>query len=94
MFRKQWWFFGKTISDEGFSISFTSRNTLLYEAGGKTMTVRTEGDGREIDIFQNSMRHWSNDISVIDGKTNDRNVDNIVRALEWRGFRVRIVPLG
>jgi len=55
------------------------------------MIVRTEGDGREIDVFHSSMRHWSNDSSVIDGKTDERNVDNITRALEWRGFTVRIV---
>ena len=91
MFRRQWWFFGKTISDEGFSIKFTSRNTLLYEVGGKTMIVSTDGDFPEIDVFHGSMRHWSNDSSVIDGKTDERNVDNVTRALEWRGFNVRIV---
>ena len=91
MFRKQWWFFGKTISDEGFSIKFTSRNTLLYEVGGKTMIVSADGNFPEIDVFHGSMRHWSNDSSVIDGKTDERNVDNVTRALEWRGFNVRIV---
>lgn len=91
MFRRQWWIFGKTLSDEGFSIEFTSRNTLLYEAGGKTMIIHTDGDFPDIDVFHSSMRRWSNDSSLIDGKTDERNVDNITRALEWRGFSVRIV---
>lgn len=91
MFKKRWWILGKTVSDEGFSIAFTSRTTLLYEVDGKAMTVRTEGDGSEIDVFHNSMRHWNHDSSPIDGKTDERNVDNITRALEWRGFNVRIV---
>jgi len=43
--------FGKTVSDEGFSIAFTSRTTLLYEVDGKAMIVRTEGDGPDIDVF-------------------------------------------
>ncbi len=91
MFRQRWWLFGKTISDEGFSITFTSRFTLRYEAGDKAMTIRTEGDGRDLDIFHSSMRHWENDSSVIDGSNDERNVDNVTRALEWRGFNVRIV---
>jgi hypothetical protein len=90
MFRKHWWS-GKTVSDEGFSITFTSRNTLLYEYGGKTMTVRTEGDGREIDVFQNSIVHWTNDPSTIDGNTLVRIADNVAHALESRGLKVRIV---
>jgi len=36
MFRKRWWWFGKTISDEGSALGFTERNTLLYEIGDKT----------------------------------------------------------
>jgi len=91
MFRRQWWFFGKIFSDEGFSIIFTERNTLRYEIGERTMFVRTEGDGPDIDVFHSSMGHWSNDSSPINAKTDERNVDNITRALEWRGFTVRIV---
>ncbi len=91
MFRRRWWLFGKIISDEGFSIILTSRTTLLYEIDGKSMTVTFESGGTEIDIFHSSMRRWSNDSSLIDGKTDERNVDNITRALEWRGFNVRIV---
>jgi hypothetical protein len=91
MFRRQWWFFGKTISDEGFSIIFTEKNTLLYEIGGRTMTVRTDGNFPDIDVSHSSMRHWNNASSLIDGKTDERNVDNVTRALEWRGFKVRIV---
>ena len=55
------------------------------------MFVRTEGDGPDIDVFHSSMGHWSNDSSPINAKTDERNVDNITRALEWRGFTVRIV---
>ncbi len=85
------WLSGKTDSDKGFSVTFTSRTTLLYEVDGKVMTVSTEGDGRDIDVFHSSMRFWSNDPSAIDSETDKRNVDNITRALESRGFRVRIV---
>jgi hypothetical protein len=91
MFRRRWRFFGKTISDEGFSITFTSRFALLYEVDGKTLIVRTNGNFPDIDIFHSSMRHWSNDSYVIDGKTDEQNLDNITRALAWGGFIVRIV---
>jgi len=91
MFRKQWWIFGKTISDEGFCLAFTSRNTLLYEVGGRTLTIDVEVGWPHIDVFHSSMRHWDDDSSIIDGATDKRNVDNITRALEWRGFTVQIV---
>ncbi len=90
MFKTRWWS-SKTVSDEGFSITLTSRTTLLYEVDGKSMTVTTEGAGRYIDVFHSSMQRWINDPSVIDGKTDERNVDNITRALESRGLNVRIV---
>ena len=90
MFRKQWWS-GKIISDEGFTVSFSARNTLVYEAGRRTMTVRTEGDGKAIDVFQNSMSRWDNDSSEVDAPTNKMIADNIVRALEFRGFRAYLV---
>ena len=94
MFRRQWWLFGKTVSDEGFSVSFSSRFTLLYEIDQRSMVIRKEGDGRDIDVFHGSMRHWTDDNSDIDEETDRRNVDNITRALEWRGFSVRIIPDG
>lgn len=90
MFRTRW-FSNKTVSDEGYSITLTSRTSLLYEIGGKKMIVRTEGAGKYIDIFHSSMRYWSNDPTVIDGKEDERNVDNISRALEARGLNVRVV---
>lgn len=94
MFRKQWWFFGKTISDEGFTVAFTSRFTLLYEVGPRSMVVRVESAWPDIDVFHGTMRHWQNDDNEITEDADRRNVNNITRALEWQGFRVRIVPDG
>ena len=94
MFRKQWWLFGKTISDEGFTLTFTSRFVLLYEVGQKSMTFRAEGNWPDIDVFHGTMRHWKDDNSDIDEETDRRNVDNITRALEWQGFNVRKIPDG
>jgi uncharacterized protein YcgI (DUF1989 family) len=90
MFKSHWWS-GKTVSDEGFSITLRGRTQLLYKIGGKTMIVTVEGAGRYIDVFHSSMRSWENDSSLIDGKTDELNVDNITRALESRGLNVRIV---
>lgn len=90
MFRKHWWS-GKIISDEGFTVSFSARNSLMYEAGRRTMTVRTEGDGKAIDVFQKTISRWDNDSSEVDAPTNKMIADNIVRALEFRGFRVYLV---
>jgi uncharacterized protein YcgI (DUF1989 family) len=90
MFTTHWWRPAKTVSDEGFSITLGFR-TLLYEMDGKSMTIAIEGAGRYIDVFHSSMRCWMNDTSVIDGQTDERNVDNITRALESRGLSVRIV---
>jgi hypothetical protein len=91
MFKTHWWRSGKTVSDEGFSISFLSRTTLLYETNGKAMTITIEGAVKYIDVFHSSMQHWTNDDSAIDGQTDERNCDNIARALESRGLNVRIV---
>ena len=74
MFRKRWWLFGKTISDEGFALTFTSRTTLSYQIGRKTMAVDVEVGWLYIDVFHSSMRHWDDDSSMIDGKTGERNV--------------------
>ena len=91
MFRKQWWIFGKTISDEDFSLQFIAKNTISYEVGSKTMTISADSNFPNIYISHSSMRQWTNDNSLIDGKIDERNVDNVTRALEWRGFAVRIV---
>ena len=91
MFKTRW-LSSRTISvDEGFSITLTSRTTLRYEIGGKSMIVTTEGAGAYIDVFHSSMNHWENDTTAIDSKTDERNVDNITRALESRGLTVRVV---
>lgn len=91
MFKTRW-LSSKTVSDdESFSITLTSRTTLLYEIDGKSMIVTTEGAGRYIDLFHSSMDHWDNDSSPIDGKTDEQNVDNVTRALESRGLTVRVV---
>ena len=91
MFKTRW-LSSKTVSDdEGFSITLTSRTQLRYEIGGKSMIVTTEGAGSYIDVFHSSMDHWENDSMAIDRKTDKRNVDNITRALEARGFTVRVV---
>ncbi len=94
MFRRQWWLFGKTISDEGFSVSFIAKGKLLYELGGKRMQIVFEGDGSSLDVFHGSMSHWENDDSLIGEQADKQNVDNVTRALEWRGFSVYVVPRG
>jgi hypothetical protein len=90
MFTTHWWRPAKTVSDEGFSITLGFRK-LLYQVDGKCMSITIEGAGRHIDVFHSSMRCWMNDTSVIDGQTDERNVDNVTRSLESRGLRVRIV---
>jgi hypothetical protein len=90
MFKTRWWS-SRTTSDEGFSITLTSRTTLLYEVAGRSMVVTTEGAGRYIDVFHSSMMHWTADPTPISGSTDEKNVDNVTRALEARGFEVRVV---
>ena len=90
MFRTHWWYSAKTVSDEGFSITL-KLTKLLYEIDGKSMSVNIESDGRDIDVFHSSMRSWIGDTSAIDPQTDERNVDNLTRALESRGLRVHIV---
>ena len=54
------------------------------------MTIRTEGDGKSIDVFKNSIDHWNDDPSGIDAATNERIANNVARALESRGFSVYV----
>lgn len=89
MFEKHRW--SRTItSDEGFTVTFVERHTLKYEEGGRSATIRTEGDGKSIDVFKNSICRWSNDPFEIDAATNERIANNVARALESRGFSVYV----
>ena len=54
MFEKHWWS-GAISSYEGFTVTFVARHTLMYEEGGKSVTFRTEGDNKSIDIFKHSI---------------------------------------
>ncbi len=90
MFKKHWWS-GKITSDEGFTVTFSARHTLLYEEGGKSMTIRTEGDNKSVDVFKNSIGRWKHNTSEVDAATNERIANNIARALEFKGFSVYIV---
>ena len=90
MFTTRWWRPARTVSNEGFSITLGYKS-LLYEVDGRRMAITIEGAGRYIDVFHSSMRCWMNDTSMIDGKADERNVDNVTRALESRGLTVRIV---
>jgi hypothetical protein len=90
MFKTHWWRPAKTVSDEGFSITLSHR-TLLYEVNGRAMTITIEGAGKYVDVFHSSMQRWTNDDSMIDSQTDERNCKNVTRALESRGLNVRIV---
>ena len=54
------------------------------------MTIRTEGDGKSIDVFKNSIGRWNDEPSEIDAATNERIANNVARALESRGFSVYV----
>ena len=89
MFEKHWW--SRTItSDEGFTVTFVARHTLMYEEGGKSVTIRTEGDGKSIDVFKNSIGRWSDNPSEVDAPTNERIANNVAPALKSRGFSVYV----
>lgn len=79
------------VSDEGFAITFTSRNVLRYDEGAISLLIDIDGDGKRMDLVTNSMRTSEPNNESPDEMTLRRIEDNLVRALEWRGWSVQVV---
>jgi hypothetical protein len=91
MFRVPFLRWHSIVSDEGFSVTFVSRNILKYDEGGISVLIDIDGDGKQMDVIANSMRA-SDPKGRLPEETTARKIEhNVARALEWKGWSVRVV---
>jgi|HubBroStandDraft_5_1064220.scaffolds.fasta_scaffold851162_1 hypothetical protein len=91
MFRSPLFSRGLIVSDEGFRVRLLSRYFLLYEEEGLSVKLQFEGDTRK-DLFYGSIESPSTDMPLsLSPETEKRIYGNVQRALEWKGFSVRLV---
>jgi hypothetical protein len=82
---------GTIIFDKGFRVRQLSRYFLLYEEEGLSVKLQFEGDTRK-DLFYGSIESPSTDMPLnLSPETEKRIYGNVQRALEWKGFSVRLV---
>ena len=94
MFKKRW--FNVVVSDEGFSVKTLGRIGVKYTEGSKSMYIATEFNAlrssADITLFVDSIQSWDsphNDEIINDAKR-ETIVDNVCRALQFRGLKVRV----
>jgi hypothetical protein len=83
----------KIVSDEGFTITFVSRNVLQYDGSHVSLLFDIDGDGKRMDVLARSARvaHDANSVNLPDDMILRKIEDDISRALEWRGWLVRLI---
>jgi hypothetical protein len=92
MFRTRWLNRSTIVSDEGFSI-WVGRDQVVYRRNDRAMTISSDLGGSEINIFAPTANRWDDDVSVeIDEQTKAVILENVRRALEWKGLKVRVLP--
>jgi hypothetical protein len=92
MFRTPWLNKSKVLSDEGFYVEI-GRDWLVYQRGDRRMTMTCDVGGPEINVFTDTANRWDDDPSVeVDEQTRSTILNDVTRALEWRGLQVRLLP--
>ena len=92
MFRTRWYNRGTIVSDEGFTI-WVGRDSVVYRRSDRAMTISIDWGGSEINIFAPTANRWDDDPSAeIDKLTKDMVLDDVRRALEWKGLKVNLLP--
>ena len=78
-------------SDEGFSVQIFSRAGLKYTQNNNSLLIDSEmlmGD-YDIVIWAMSIKQWDSG-AAIDENTKNIILDNVIRALTWRGLKVKV----
>ena len=94
MFKKRW--FNVIVSDEGFSVKTLGRIGVKYTEGSKSMYIATEFNASVsplgLVLFEDSIQTWDPpyDNEVIDDTKRETIVDNVCRALQFRGLEVKV----
>jgi hypothetical protein len=91
MFKTPWFDRSLIKTDEGYSVRW-GKDWAIYEENGRKLTLTTDVGGGGATIFIGSVSRWDADASVqIDPETRSRIVENVRRALAWKGFEVSIL---
>jgi hypothetical protein len=92
MFKTPWFNRALIESDEGYSVRW-GQDWAIYCEGHRELTLTIDVGGSGASIFVGSVTRWDDDSSTtIPADTQMRIVENVRRALEWKRFRVDLVP--
>jgi hypothetical protein len=92
MFNTPWYDRALIKSDEGFALRWGGDSATYVERGRKlTLTVDIGAGGA--NVFVETVSRWDDDpATIINRETQCQIVDNVKRALEWKGFDVKVFP--
>jgi hypothetical protein len=91
MFRVPFWRRSSIVSDRGFTVTVLSRSELKYQERSKVMTISIEQGDRHIDVFHSTIQRWDGEETPISNVEDSRITQNILEALEWRGWTAEVV---
>lgn len=80
-------------SDEGFSVEILGRVGILYTEGEKSVNIDSEIlTGETIAVSKVSIKSWNppNDREIIDDNKRDLIIENIRRALNFKGVGIYV----
>jgi|WetSurMetagenome_2_1015567.scaffolds.fasta_scaffold48060_2 hypothetical protein len=86
---------GKIVEiDEGFSVENIGRDDLMYSQGENKLKIYSERlaskiYGYNLVLYTEDIKKWSSG-ELIDVDTKRQIINNVVRAFEWEGSKVRI----
>jgi hypothetical protein len=81
-------------SPDHFSVTF-GRDWLVYEKGGRKMTISADAGCDQIVIFTETLGRWDDDFEHrLDEPLRDKILHDIAQNLTERGLEVKILPIG
>ena len=86
MFRRQWIWFGKTISNEGFSIGYGHRSIIYSDDRHKLCF------GFEDGYLFPAASDVSGKPAVLTPLEKEKIIDRVVSAIKWNGNAVKVFP--
>lgn len=92
MFNTPFFHRGTIHSDEGFRVVLIKRYFLTYEDRQLSLLLTRDSVPGNMDIFRTPIKDSkTGELVILDELTHKRVFDNMVRALEWKGYQVRVI---
>jgi hypothetical protein len=93
MFTENKWFHrGRIESSEGFSVGF-GRDTVIYRESGRRMAITADIAAGQANLFTSGVGGWDDaPSSAVSDDERQKILNNVKRALEFRGLTVNLLP--